>query len=133
MVHDSAIRFLRQVFIKAAVSGFHMKNRYLKPLRRNSRQGGIGIAQYQKGVRLNFLHKLIAFGNDVADGLSQIIAYRIQIVIRLAKPQVLKENLIEGVIPVLARMGQNMVKIYITFFNNLRKTDDLRSRSDNRK
>ena len=52
-----------------------MKNGYVEPLGRNSREAGVGISQNQKGVRLQLHHQFIRAIDNISDRRAQIIPY----------------------------------------------------------
>ena len=53
-IDDTAVGLLGQALILAAVSGLHVKQRNVQPLRRNGGQAGVSIAQHQIALRLQF-------------------------------------------------------------------------------
>ena len=130
MIHNAPIGLLRKVLVKAAVPRLHMKNRNLQPLRRDRSKGGVGVSQHQKGIGPYLCHQLIAFGYDIAYGFPQILSHCFQIMIRLSQSQILKKNLVQGIVIVLSRMHQNLIKIFVTLFDYFGQPDDLRSGSD---
>ena len=67
----------------------------------------------------------IALGDHVAQGLPQVVAHHTQVLIGLAKIQVLKEDLVELVVPVLSRMHQTVIKVAVASLDDLRETDNL--------
>lgn len=62
---------------------------------------------------------------------TQVIAYGIQIDLGISQLQILEKNPIQVVIIVLPRMSQNHIKIFPTFIDNHRQTDNLRTRPYN--
>ncbi len=102
VVHNAAVRLLRQALVKAAVPGLHVEDRNVQPLGGDDGQAGIGIAQNQQGIGLLFHHQGVGLGNNVADGFTQVLADGIQIEIRRTQAQILKEHLIQVIIIVLA-------------------------------
>lgn len=72
-------------------------------------------------------HELIAFGNDIPHGLAQILCRCIQIDVRCSKLQIPKKYAAEAVIIILPRMHQQLVKIHVAAFDDLREPDDLRA------
>ena len=49
-INYSAVSFLREALILAAVSGFHMEDGNMKSFCRNSRKAGVGISEDEKGL-----------------------------------------------------------------------------------
>ena len=94
MVDDAAVGLLGKVLVKTSVARLHVEDRYFQALGGNRGQGGIGVAQNQQCVRILLPHQAITPGNDISNRFSQIGAYRFQIKIRLAKPKVLKKDLV---------------------------------------
>ena len=61
-----------------------------------------------------------------SDGLAQVLAHRVQVVVRCPQAQVLKEDAVQGIVVVLASVHQNLVKVFVAFFDHGGKADDLR-------
>ena len=126
VVHDAAVGLLGQALVKAPVARFHVEDGDVQPLGGNGGQAAVGVAQNQQGVRLQLHHQLVALGDDVADGLAQIVAHRVQVVVRRPQAQVLKEDAVQGVVIVLAGVHQDLVEVFVAFFDHGGKADDLR-------
>ena len=131
-IHNAAVGFLRQAFVEAAVPGLHMEDRNVKPLGSNDGQAGICVTQHQHGVRLDLLHEIVAFGDNRADRLAEVCTGGIQVIVRRAKPQIFKEHLIQLVVVILPRVDENLLEIAVAALDGSRKTDDLRSRAEDR-
>ena len=129
-VHDSAVGLLRQAFVLAAVSGFHVKDRDVEPLGGDGGQAGVGVSQNQQRFRPELLHEAVGAADDVSDGLAQVFTHGIQIDFRLLQLQVPEEDAVEAVVVVLSRMRQNAVEIFPALFDHLGQADDLRPGAD---
>ena len=130
VVHDAAVGLLRQALVKAAVAGLHVEDGDVQPLGPDGAQAAVGVAQDQQRVGLLLRHQRVGFGNDVADGLAQVLAHCVQVKVRRAQAQVLKKDLVQGIVIVLPRVDQDLVKIFIALFDDGRQPDDLRPGAD---
>ena len=74
-IYNTSIRFLRQAFILAAVSGFHMEQRDVKALRRDRGEAGISIAENKVSVRLQFGQQFIGPTEDVPASDTKVLTY----------------------------------------------------------
>ena len=126
VIHDATVGLLRQALVKAPVARFHVEDGNVQPLGGNGGQAAVGVAQNQQSVRLQLHHQLVALGDDVADGLAQILAHRVQVVVWRPQAQILKEDAVQGVVVVLAGVHQNLVEVFVAFFNHGGKADNLR-------
>ena len=129
-VHDPPVGLLRQTLVLAAVACLHVEDGDVEPLGSDGAEAGVGIPQDQQGIRLLFDHNTITFGYNIADRLSQVRAYGIQIEVRRPKTQVIKEHLIELVVIVLAGVDKDLIKVAVTLFDDNGEPDDLRPGSD---
>ena len=91
-IHNPAVCLLRQTLVLATVSGFHVKDRNMQTLGRDSRQAGIGIPENQQCIGLYLCHQLIRAIDNIADGCAQIIANGIHIYFRSVQFQILKKH-----------------------------------------
>ena len=130
MVHDAPVGLLGQALVKAAVARLHMEDGDMQALGGDGGQAGVGVSQNQQSVWLHLHHELIAPGDDVADALPQIGSHGVQIVVRSTQAQILKKDLIEGIVVVLTGVDQNLIKILIASFDRSRQPDDLRPGAD---
>ena len=85
----------------------------------------IRIAQHQHRVGLEFDHQVVGLGDDVAHGLTERVAHRVHVDLRVGQLQIVEEHAVEVVIIILARMGENRVKILAALRDHRRQTDDL--------
>ncbi len=131
-VHNAAVRLLWQALVKAAVSRLHVEDRDVQPLGGDDGQAGIGIAQHQHGVRLDLLHEGVALGDDRADRLAEVCPGGIQVIVRRAKAQVIKEHLIQLVVIVLPGVDENLMEIAVAALYGGGQTDDLRPCAEDR-
>ena len=130
VVDDAAVGLLRQALVKAAVAGLHVEDGMCSRLAPMAHRQLLGVAQDQQRVGLLLRHQRIGFGNDVADGLAQVLAHRVQVKVRRAQPQVLKKDLVQGIVVVLPRVDQDLVKILVALFDDGGQPDDLRPGAD---
>lgn len=78
-VYDAAVRLLGQALVLAAVAGLHVEDGDVEPLGRDGGEARVGVAEDQKGVGLHLNHKLVRGGDDVADGLAEVVAHAVHI------------------------------------------------------
>ena len=89
----------------------------------------------------NSVQSLTVNGEPVyEDGVYKVVAKNyvaqigtdgIQIEIRRTQTQILKEDLVEGIVVVLAGVYKDLIEVHITFLDDGRQTDDLRPGADN--
>ena len=130
VVHNAAVGLLGQALVKAAVAGLHVEDGDVQPLGADGRKAAVGVAQNQQRVGFLLHHQGVGFGNDVADGLAQIFAHRVQVKIRRTKAQVLKKDLVEGIVVVLPRVDEDLVEIFVALLDDGGQPDDLRPGAD---
>ena len=130
-VHNTAGSLLGKVLILAAVTCLHVEDGNMQALRTYHAQAGVGIAQDQHGIRLSLYHQLVRSINDVAHRGAKVVAYRIHINLSVLQLQVFKENTIQVIVVVLARMRQDGVKILATFVDYRSQTDNFRAGTHN--
>ena len=123
-VHDAAVGFLWQAFVLAAVARFHVENRDMQTLGRDSGKATVGVAENQQCIGLAGDHELVAAVDDVADGCAEIVAHGVHIDFRVFEAQVLEEHAVQVVVVVLARMRENAVEILAALVDDGRKADD---------
>ena len=131
-VHDPAVGFLRQALVLAAVAGLHVENGDVQPLGGDGRQAGIGVPQHQQGIGLEIGHNLVGLGQDVAAGLSQVLANHMEQNVRAVLPghvfqlEILPKNSGEVLVPVLVGVDDAGVKVLPAALHNGGQPDDLR-------
>ena len=128
-IDDAAVRLFGEAFVLATVARFHVENRDVQALRRNSRKTAVGIAKNKHRIRLASDHELVAAINDVADGSAEVIAHGIHVDFRILEAQVLEEHTVQVVIVVLARVSQNAVEILAALINHGGKADNFGTRT----
>ena len=129
-VHDAAVGLLGQAFVLAAVAGFHMEDGNVQALGADDAQAGVGVAQDQDGVGLDFHHQLVALGDDVAHRFAKVLAYGVQVNVRVFQLEVLEEDAVEVVVVVLAGVREQAVEVLPAFVDDRGQPDDLRPGAD---
>ena len=87
------------------------------------------IAERQEFVSPR-ISRASGFGDDIPNGFAEIGADRVQIKIGGAQGQIVKEDLIELIIIILARMNQNLIKVGVAFLYNGGEADNFRPGAD---
>ena len=90
-IYYSAVCFLGQALVLAAVARFHVKNRYVKPLRAYYRKTTVGIAEHQNAIRFNFSHQFIRFCDYIAHRLAEVVSHGVKINVRIGKLQIFEK------------------------------------------
>ena len=130
-IDDAAVGLLGQAFVLAAVPGFHMEDRNVKALCRNSRKTGVGIAENKERIGGYTAHELVRAVDDIANGRTEIVAYRVHIDLGVGKFQIPEEHPVEVIVIVLPCVGQHGVKVFAAFGYYRRKPYYLGARADN--
>ena len=130
-VDDAAVGLLGEALVFAAVAGFHVEDRDVEALCADHGQAGVGVAEYQDRVRHNFSHELVAARDDVAHGLAQVRADRVQVDLGIVQLEVVEEHAVEIVVVVLPCVRKNRVKIFPALLDHRCQADDLRPCADN--
>ena len=129
-IHDSAVGFFRQTLVLAAISGFHVENRNMQALCRNSRQTRICITEDKHRIGLDLVHQLVRAVDDISDRCAKIITNSVHVNFGISELQVLEKHTVKVVIVILTGMCQNTVKILSALVDNGRKSDDLGTSAD---
>ena len=129
-IHDAAVRLLRQAFVLAAVARFHVEDRNVKPLGSNHRKTRISVPKHQHGIGLYLHHQLIALGDDIAHGLTEVNTHGIHVHVGVSKLQVLEEHTVKVIVVVLPGVRQQTVKVLAAFVYHSRQADDFRAGAD---
>ncbi|MPN46961.1 hypothetical protein SDC9_194560 [bioreactor metagenome] len=108
-----------------------MENGDFEPLCADGRQRRVGVTQQQDGIRALFYQHFVAFGNNAAHCLAKVFAHTVKVVVRLAQAKVLKKNTVQPVVVILPGVHQQMVKIAVAAFDDLRQPNDLRPGAHN--
>ena len=130
VVDDLAVDHLADVPVPTAVARLHVEDGNLQPLCADGGQGAVGVTQDEDGIGLLFLYDLIALCYDVAHRLAQVLAHTVQVVVRLLEAQVLEEDLVERIVPVLPGVDQDMVEVLVALLYGGTEADDLRPRAE---
>ena len=130
-VYDTAIGLFRETFVFAAVAGLHVEDRNVKSLRSDNAEAAVGVAKDQYAVRLGLGKELVGAVDDVAAGSAKVVTDSIHIDLGFCELQILEEDTVEVVIVVLARVGENHVKVLAALVDDGGETDDLGARADN--
>ena len=100
----------------------------MQALGSDNAQAAVRVAQDQNGVRLDFDHQLVAFCDDVAHSLSEVLPYRVHIDVGIGEAEVLEEDSVEIIVVVLSCVCQQGVEILAAFVDHRRQPDNLRPR-----
>lgn len=130
-IDDTAVGFLGQALVLAAVTSLHVEDRNVKSLRSDDAEAAIGVAKDQYAVGLGLGEELVGAVDDIAAGSAKVVTDSIHIDLGLGELQVLEEDAVEVVIVVLARVGENHVKVLAALVDDGGETDDLGARADN--
>lgn len=130
-VYDTAIGLFRETFVFAAVAGLHVEDRNVKSLRSDNAEAAVGVAKDQYAVGLGLGEEFVRAVDDVAAGSAKVVTDSIHIDLGLCELQILEEDTVEVVIVVLARVGENHVKVLAALVDDGGETDDLGARADN--
>ena len=104
-----------------------MEDGDLEPLGRDGREGGVGVAEYEESVGHDVLQEAVGFAYDVPQGLPQVLPCGVEVVVGGTEAEVLEEDLVQGVVPVLPRVDQEMVEVNVELLHDLAEPDDLRA------
>jgi hypothetical protein len=115
VVHDAPVGLFGHPHVETAVTGFHVKDRNFPALGGDYRQAAVGIPQHQHGLGLHLGQHLVHPNDEIADGVRRAggIGCTVEEVVGFAHPQVVKENLVQLVIVVLAGVHQHMLAMRI--------------------
>ena len=130
VVDDLPVDHLADVPVPTAVARLHVEDGHLQPLGADGGQGAVGIPEDKNSIGFLFLYDLIALGYDVAHRLAQVLAHTVQVVVGLLEAQVLEEDLVERIVPVLSGVDQDMVEVLVALLDGGTEADDLRPRAE---
>ena len=130
-VDDPAIRLLGKALILAAVARLHVEDRDMQTLRPDDRQAGVGVAEHEHGVGLDFVHQPVTLRDDVPHRLAEVGADGVKVDVGIGKPEIAEENAVQIVIIVLPRVREQRVEIAAALSDHSRQPDDLGARADN--
>ena len=94
-------------------------------------QAGVCVAEHQNRVRHDLRHQLVAARDDVAHGLAQVRADRVQVDLGIVQFEVVEEHAVKVVVVVLPCVRKNLVKIFPALLDHRYQADDLRPCADN--
>ena len=126
-VHNPAVDFLWHPVVKAAIACLHVKNGNLQPFGGDGGQAGIGIPQEKQGVRPKGLQKPKGLGENVSQGVTQVGAGHVQLVVWRTQVQILEEDFVEGMVPVLTGVDQGLPEVSVTAPDGGGQPDDFRT------
>ena len=130
-IDDTAVGLLGQALVLATVAGLHVKNGDMESLGSDNAEAAVGIAKDQYAVGLGLGEELVGAVDDVAAGSAKVVTDSIHIDLGFGELQILEEDTVEVVIVVLARVGENHVKVLAALVDDGGETDDLGARADN--
>ena len=130
-IDDTAVGFLGEALVLAAVAGLHVENGDMESLCSDNAEATVGVAKDQYAVRLGLGKEFIGAVDDVAAGSAKVVTDSIHIDLGLVELQILEENTVEVVIVILARVGENHVEVLAALVDDGGETDDLGARADN--
>ena len=132
-IHDTAIGLLGQTLVLAAVACLHVKQRDVQSFCTDGRKAGVGIAQHQIALRLQFREEFIAAAHNVAAGNTKILANHRHQNVRAILPEgvfqleILPENGGKVSVPVLIVIDHAAVKVFTATLDNGSQPNDLRT------
>ena len=130
-IDDTAVGFLGQALVLAAVAGLHVENGDMESLCSDDAEAAIGVAKDQYAVRLGLGEELVGAVDDIAASSAKIVTDSIHIDLGLGELQILEEDTVEVVIVILACVGENHVEVLAALVDDGGETDDLGARADN--
>ena len=130
-IDDTAVGFLGQALVLAAVAGLHVENGDMESLGSDDAEAAVGVAKDQYAVGLGLGEEFVRAVDDVAAGSAKVVTDSIHIDLGLGELQVLEEYAVEIVVVVLACVGENHVKVLAALVDDGGETDDLGARADN--
>ena len=130
-IDDTAVGFLGQALVLAAVAGLHVENGDMESLCSDDAEAAIGVAKDQYAVGLGLGEEFVRAVDDVAAGSAKVVTDSIHIDLGLCELQILEEDTVEVVIVVLACVGENHVEVLAALVDDGGETDDLGARADN--
>ena len=130
-VYDTAIGLFWKTLVFATVTCLHMENGDMESLCSDNAEAAVGVAKDQYAVGLGLGEELVGAVDDIAASSAKVVTDSIHIDLGLCELQVLEEDAVEVVIVVLARVGENHVKVLAALVDDGGETDDLGARADN--
>ena len=130
-IDDTAVGLLGQALVLAAVASLHVEDGDMESLGSDNTEAAVGVAKDQYAVGLGLGEELVGAVDDVAAGSAKIVTDSIHIDLGLGDLPILEEDTVEVVIVVLARVGENHVKVLAALVDDGGETDDFGARADN--
>ncbi len=130
VVDNLSVDHLTDIPVPAAIARLHVEDGDLQPFGADGGQGAVGVTQDEDRIGLLFLYDLIALCYDVTHRLAQVLAHTVQVVVGLLEAQVLEEDLVERIVPVLSGVDQDMVEVLVALLYGGTEADDLRPRTE---
>lgn len=130
-IDDTAVGFLGQALVLAAVAGLHVENGDVETLSSDNAEAAVGVAKDQYAVGLGLGEEFVRAVDDVAASSAKVVTDSIHIDLGLCELQVLEEDAVEVVIVILACVGENHVEVLAALVDDGGETDDLGARADN--
>jgi hypothetical protein len=111
VINDPPIRLFGHTKIETTITRLHMENWYFPTLGRNDGQAAVGVTQHKHCFRPDSLKDTVHADNKITNriGGPTRVGRTIEKKIRLANAQIIKEDLIQLVVIVLASMHQDVV------------------------
>ena len=131
VVDDAAIDLLGHIQIERPVAGLHVVDRNFHPLRHDSGDRRIGIAENQHRVGFFEVEHLLDLDQSFSQHMSQTGSIDPQIIIRLAQLKFFEKYLIEFVIVILAGVNHLVIHVFLQQFDHGGQPDDLGTGPDN--
>ena len=132
-VNDAAVGFLGQTLVLAAVTGLHVEDRDVQPLRRDGRQARVGVAENEQGVGPRLHHELVRAVDDVAHGGAEVVAHGVHVDLGRRQTQVVEEDAVQSVVVVLPCVGQEAVEVAPALVDDGGEADNLGTRANDDK
>jgi len=126
-VDDSAVGFLWEAFVLAAVAGFHVEDRDVEALGSDHAEAGVGVAEDEDCVGPGGDEELVGAVDDVADGGAEVIADGVHVDLGSLELEVTEEDAVEIVVVVLTGVGEDYVEVLAALVDHSREADDLRA------
>ncbi len=126
VIDQLAVGLFGHVAVEAAVARLHMVDRDIHAPGHDGRDRGIRVAQDQDGIGFFVRQDLLRLGQDGPQGLAQTAPPGAQEVVRFAHAQILEKDLVQLVIPVLARVGDDVGDMVLQPGHDPGKPDNLR-------
>ena len=105
-----------------------MKDRHAHPLRDEGAEGAVGVSQHKQAVGPLFLQGALRRRHDGAHALAERPAADPEVAIGRTHPQLVEEDVAQGVLEVLACVRHVQVAHLVEALDHTAQPDDLRAR-----